>query len=562
MAEQTTVLGDLTGDEFVSQAYTLFDEFRQAYEPEWTRLNKNETYYLGQHWDNMTSNTDDPQPMTPVIFSTVENLEADMVDNYPEAIIRPEAPEDQEVAEIISALVKQNHDAAHYQEEYQRLAHDLLVGGWCCQEVGYDAEANNGLGGAYIRYVDNHMVLFDPQVSDIQNGRAVFIIAPRTKQWLEQRYPEFAGQFATDSFRLDEDEQIKRDDSKGILQIEVWWKSWIAEGDTGHWAVHMAQLAGRKLLKDSRDEKPDGYFRMGEYPFIVTTHYRRRNSALGYGIPDLFGKGQEYSDKLDSIVMKNAAMASHNKLLNTTSSGFNTDDLRDWSKDVHEGTSLNGLTWFANPPLPQYIMGVSQTIRQSIKEESGANDFSRGNSIAGVTAASSIQLLQDMSSKRSRKLAMRMHEAFKKAVRYEIEFEREFNVLPREVLLTIDGEQRTATFESAIMERQTALGNDIPIEFVISIKVVRENRWQVASHNELILQMVQVGMLQPDQAVELMEFEGKEEVLNKNQQTKQQQMEMQPDPEMEAAEAEQAEIDERLMQAAAPQQEALPNAVQ
>ena len=127
MAEQTTVLGDLTGDEFVSQAYNLFEEFRQAYESEWTRLNTNESYYLGQHWDNMSTNDSDaPKPMTPVIFSTVENLEADMVDNYPEAIIRPEAPEDQEIAEIISALIKQNHDAAHYQEEYQLLAHDLL----------------------------------------------------------------------------------------------------------------------------------------------------------------------------------------------------------------------------------------------------------------------------------------------------------------------------------------------------------------------------------------------------------------------------------------------------
>jgi hypothetical protein len=560
MAEESTVLGDLTGEEFISQAYTLFDEFRQAYESEWTRLNKNESYYLGQHWDNMTTETDDPQPMTPVIFSTVENLEADMVDNYPEAIIRPEAPEDQEIAEIISALIKQNHDAAHYQEEYQLLAHDLLVGGWCCQEVGYDPEMNHGLGGAFIRYVDNHMILFDPQVNNIQNGRAVFIIAPRTKQWLEQKYPEFAGQFAVDSFRLEEDDQIKRDDSKGILQIEVWWKSWVQEGDSGRWTVHMAQMAGRKLLKDSRDEKPDGYFSMGEYPFIVTTDYRRRNSSLGYGIPDMFGKAQEYSDKLDSIVMKNAAMASHNKLLNTTASGFNTDDLRDWSKDVHEGTSLNGLTWFPTPPLPQYVMSLAESVRQSIKEESGANDFSRGNSIAGVTAASSIQLLQDMSSKRSRKLAMRMHEAFKKAVRYEIEFEREFNVLPREVLLTIDGEQRTATFESSMMERQTALGNDIPIEFVISIKGVRENRWQVASHNELMLQMASTGIITPDQTVELMEFEGKEQVLNKSQQLMEQQQ--QPDPGMEAAAAEQAEIDGRIAQAVEqPQQEALTNAI-
>ena len=97
----------------------------------------------------------------------------------------------------------------------------------------------------------------------------------------------------------------------------------------------------------------------------------------------------------------------------------------------------------------------------------------------------------------------------------EIEFEREYNILPREVLLTIDGQQQVATFESAIMERETALGNRVPIEFFISIKVERENRWSVTAHNELMLQMVQLGVLQPNQAVELMEFEGKETILGK-----------------------------------------------
>ena len=57
-----------------------------------------------------------------------------------------------------------------------------------------------------------------------------------------------------------------------------------------------------------------------------------------------------------------------------------------------------------------------------------------------------------------------------------------------------------------------------------------------------------------------MEFDGKEQVLNKSQQQMEQQQ--QPDPEMEAAAAEQAEIDGRIAQAMEqPQQEALTNAI-
>lgn len=551
--EVSQVLADLTGEEFVQAATTLFQEFRDAYSSEWTRLNENEAYYQARYWENMSTTDEENahQPKTPIIMSTVENLKADMADNFPQAIIRPEAPEDQQVAEVIGALIRQNHDAANYREEYIKSCHDMLVGGWCCEEVGYDPELNHGLGGAYIRNVDNHTVLVDPQVVDIQLGRAIFKMSPVTVEWLNQRYPSLAGEFQADSFTLEKDNELQYDSNKTILLIEVWFKQYVAEGKDGkegHWVVHMAHIAGGQLLDDSRDEKPDGYFQMGEYPFVISTLYRRKNSPLGYGIPDYFGQSQEDSDRLDSVVMKNAAMASRNKILNTESSGFDSEDLADWSKNVHEGDNLNGVTWFSNPPLPSYILGQGDVIRSRVKEESGSNDFSRGNTTAGVTAASSIMALQDMANKRVRMVMMSKMEAYKKAVRYEIEFEREFNTLPRQLTLTINGQQVQAEFQSSIMERETALGNRIPIEFMISIKIEKENRWATTAQNELVLQMVQLGIIQPAQAVELMEFEGKEALLNKVAQGAQQ---LSPEEEEamaqeQAAQDEQAQIEQIL----------------
>ncbi len=544
MAENTTQdLQKLKGEELVNHAYTLFDEFKQAYESEWSRLETNEKYYLGKHWDNMTSPEDDlPEPMTPIIQSTVENEMADIADNYPQAIIQPEAPEDQTVADIVGALIRQNHDSSNYRKEYMNYAHDIFVGGYGVQEAGYDVTANRGIGSGFIRYVNNHNILFDPQVVDLQLGRAVFKIMPQTIQWLESRYPDLVGKFSQDTFTLEEDSELKYDEQKSVLLIEYWFKEWVEEGDNGHWAVHMAKMAGRQLLEDSRDEKPEGYFSLGEYPFVVTPLFRRKNSCLGYGIPDLFGKMQQYSDKLDQIIMKNAAMSARNKILVTKQANFDVADLLDWSRDVHVGDSLSGITWFPTPPLPQYIIQQSGLMRETLKDESGANDFSRGNTASGVTAASAIAALQEMSSKRTRMVAMSIWEDYKTLVRYEIEFEREYNVLPREVLLTIDGQQITATFESAIMERQSALGNDVPIEFMISIKVERENRFTTTAHNELILQMVQMGVIQPTQALELMVFEGKETLLRK-------QMNQGPSPEEQAlmqAQEEQAALDEEI----------------
>jgi hypothetical protein len=499
--------------ELCARAYALFEEFRSAYAGEWRRLEHAERMYCGDHWHDVPEgDPNEPRPSTPIIQSTVENIAADLMDALPEAVISPETPEDLTAARVVEAVIRQNHDAACYEREYRRLTHDILVGGYMVQEVGYDPALNNGLGGAFIRHADNRGVLFDPLCTDIQDGRAVFKFAVRTREWLKERFPEYDGDF--DGYaRQDvaEDALLTADRTKTALLIEYWWREY--DEKAGRTRVHMAQLAGNRVLSDSRELKPQGYFAHGQYPFLVTPLFTRKGSPLGYGIVDLFGAQQLFADKLDQIVLKNALMASHNKLLVTGASGFDADDLRDWAKQVHVGEQLNGVSWFATPPLPGYILQYVRALQESIKEESGANDFSRGNTAGGITAASAIAALQEMSGKRARMAIRQMHEAYRDAVRMEIEVEREFNLLPRSVSVTVDGEERRYTFDGDMLERSLPDGRSLPVEFAISIKVQKQNRFSVISQNELVLQMLKLGVLQPDQAVELMHFEGKELIL-------------------------------------------------
>ena len=58
------------------------------------------------------------------------------------------------------------------------------------------------------------------------------------------------------------------------------------------------------------------------------------------------------------------------------------------------------------------------------------------------------------------------------------------------------------------------LNNALPIEFMITVKAQRENRFTVAAHNEAILSLVKLNMLAPDAALELMLFDGKEQALS------------------------------------------------
>ena len=513
----TDTMQNETERALAEKAYGLFEIFRSAYRQEWQRLENCERMYRGEHWyDVPLKDPNEPRPVTPIIQSTVENVSADLMDQSPEALIQPESGVNERVAKVVEAVIKRNHDVAGYTVEYRKLVHDLLVGGYCVQEVGYDPALNSGLGGAFIRQVDNRSILFDPLSTDMQEGRAVFKVSLRTREWLLDRYPQQARQVGQDLYSAGDaptDEVLQGDRRDSLLLLEYWWKT--PTEQEGVFRVHMALLCGGAVLEDSRREKPQGYFSHGRYPFVLTPLYMRKGSCLGFGIVDLFSNQQRYADKLDQIVLKNAFMASHNKLLITEASGFDEEDLKDWSKEVHRGESLNGVTWFSTPPLPAYLMSYIQKIREDIKEESGANDSSRGNFRQGVTAASAIQALQQASTKRARMATAALYEAFREAVRMEIEVEREFNFYLRPVTIYEDGERKQILFDSALL-LQEGLGKDaLPIEFFISVKAAKQDRFAASAQNELISQLLKAGALSPRQAVELMIFEGKEQTLKK-----------------------------------------------
>lgn len=500
---------NMTELERIDKLYALFDEYRSAYLSEWERLEKCERLYRAEHWEDVPQGeANEPRPTTPMIYSTVENIRADLMDMMPEAVITADEPKYERLAELLGGVIKENCARTGFEHEYARLTHDLLVGGTMVQEIGFDPTANGGLGGAYIRHVDTRGIMFDPYCTDIQDSRAVFKFTPYRREWFRAHYPDAADAMAPDAltFRRAADSGLATDDSECIMLIECWEREF--DKAKNRYRVHMCRLAGRQLLEDSRRIKPQGYYAHGKYPFTVTALHERKGTFLGFGIADMFESQQRFSDKLDQIIMKNALMASRNKLRITGASGFDANDLRDWSKDVHKGDSLNGVSWFSTPPLPGYMLEYAAAMRQSIKEESGANDFSRGNTASGVTAASAIAALQEMSNKRARMAMKAVHASFAEAVRQELEIEREFSRMPRMVRTS---EQARSLFCADMMFERSALGDAIPIELQVSVKVQRENRFSVVSHNELVMSLVQAGMITPDVGLELLIFDGKEQ---------------------------------------------------
>lgn len=514
---KTAKPGD-SGTKFVETIYKLFFNFRDTYQKkEWPRLDANEQIYKGDHWyDIKVKNESDPQPTTPVIFSTIENIRADLTDEYPEATIKPETPRDEVLAKILTEVVAQSVEACDYDREYDYLTHDLLVGGWMVQEVGWDRTLNSGLGGSFIRWVSNKNFMYDPYCVDIQDSRIVFKFDRLPETWFREHYPKQYKNMSDDIETVGQkhgefSNTISPDGTDYLILIEAW----IREYDGERHSIHMVKLAGGCVLENSYIAKPGGYFAHGMYPFIITPLYEQKGTSLGLGVVDMFKSAQQYSDKIDQIILKNALTAGHNRFM-VMEDSVDVGDLKDYSKEVivTNGPPSSVMSWIQDRPLPGHMLAFANQMRAYIKEESGSNDFSRGNVSSGVTAASAITALQEMSSKRSRMEARRVHYGFKQAIRMMIEVIRDFEVTPRILPITMDGEPTAIAIAG---EMYRGLGDGLPIEFSVSIKPTRETRYSKLAHNQTLLEFMAMfqGQLDPLIMLEALDIPEREAILEK-----------------------------------------------
>lgn len=511
--------------EFVEAIYGLFEEYRDDYyKQEWKRLDDNVKIYEGTYWGEndaeVVRGDKRPRMATPMITSCIENIKADLIDETPEAVIMPDAAGDAPLvtAKVLTKVVEQELDVCDWEGEYVKGAQDFLQDGWCVFESGHDPLANNGLGGSFIRYIVNKNFMCDPQTPELQDGRACFVLDVKPWDWLKQHYPDIFPYMDGDDGLIDTDRidsTTEPNRVKAYRVIELWVKEFDAKEKAT--AVHFVRVAGHQVLEDSKLTYPNGYYEHGKFPFRICRLYPQKGSALGLGICDLFKDTQRYADKLNAILLENALRARNPRLF-IQEGLVDIEDVRDFSREAIEvqGNLDSAVKWMDTQPLPSYLMNFVQGLQQSIKNEAGSNDQSRGQTAGGVTAASAITALQDMSTKRSRMEARELQRGFKECVRMMIEIMREKDIVPREIVVTIAGEPRIVPFDRRSLFRDGADGSKVPIEALITIKTSRQTRFSRMAHNELVLQFVNMFQQTADPLtmMEALEMDDKEQIID------------------------------------------------
>ena len=521
------------GQKQILEASEILKKYKDGKANLEARLIENEEFWKLNHWKQFQTksfNANDPRPASAWLFNSVNNKHADAMDNYPEPNILPREKSDENVASALSEIIPVVLENNEFEETYSDGWWDKLKGGTAAYGVFWDNSRMNGLGDVSIRALELLNIFWEPGIQDIQKSRNLFIVELVDNDLLEATYPELAHKLQSSSIDVAEyhyDDTVDTTEKSAVVD-------WYYKKDG---KLHYVKYVNDTVLYASENE-PDyaerGYYDDGDYPVVFDVLFPEKGTPAGFGYIDIMKDPQMYIDKIDSSIMKNAVLLSKPRYFMSDSAQVNEKEYMDYSKDVvHVAGSFDEtkVKKIEVDEIPAVYLQVKENKVEELKETSGNRDFSQGATTSGVTAASAIAALQEAGSKTSRDMIKAAYRAYASIVKMAIERIRQFYDEPRSFrIVGPNNEIQFRNFDNTMMQPQGAgvefgieLKGRLPV-FDIKVRPQKSSPFSKIAQNELAKELYGMGVFNPelaDQAypcVDMMDFEGKDEVLQRIQQ--------------------------------------------
>lgn len=523
----------------IRKAIETLKDYKAAKEALEQKLIDNEKWYKMQHWNlirGKKANSAEPEPTTGYLFSTIANKHADAMDNYPEASMLPREPNDQQEAanltSVVPVVIEQNEFKATYDKAWwYKIKHGFVV-----YAVLWDSSLNNGLGDISIKRIDALNIYWEPGIENIQDSRNVFVISLVASDILAQTYPDkigegFVGNKLLQPKEYEHDDNISSYTEKKCVVVDWYYKE-IVNGKT---ILHLTKFVDDIELESTSTNEAfatTGLYEHGEYPFEIDVLFPEDGTPVGFGYIDITRNPQMYVDKLDQIITRNALRAGKQRYVIKDGGSINKEQLMDYSIDVIESKGSiteESFRIIQDKPLDPFIVQHRQFKKEELKETSGSNEFSRGESGAGITAASAIAMLQEAGNKLSRDMIQASYRTYTKIVYKCIELIRQFYDDAR--VFRIKGssdEHQFITYSNAGIKQEQippmfegAQATYRKSIFDIKVKPQKASPFSQLAANELAKELFGAGFFNPEQAqgalvaLEMMSFEGKETIMKK-----------------------------------------------
>ncbi|MCR5703000.1 MAG: hypothetical protein K6G85_00140 [Eubacterium sp.] len=555
----------ITNDEVI-KAEQIRREYRDARKHLDQRVIDNEKYWQVMHneaKDTLTNKTKDELEKNPKtvekknisawLFNSVINTHADYMDNFPEPYILPREESDRETAVVLNKIVPTVMKYNKYERTYSQCAYDKTKSGTSVTGVFWDNDLMDGMGDVAIREIDILNIDWEPKIDDIQESNNIFISKMVKAKDIEEMYDIKVKGSGRDGYLPDYEGKDYYDESDYVTVVDWYYKKKIKFLDENHiprikTLLHLCRYCEGNVLFASENMKEyveSGFYDHGLYPVVFDVLYPEKNSPAGFGKIDIMRNPQQFIDNLSDEVFVNVKWNSRPRWLSKKGNGINMDDYLDIDKTVIEVDGRiddDSLRQVDVKPIDPAIFSFIQGKIEELKETSGNRDFSQGSTSSGVTAGSAIAALMEAGSKLSRDSIKNTYTAHNDICYMVIELMRQFYTESRVFRITNDnslpdenGEQQEqfqfVEFSNKALQPEEKEINGVifsgrkPI-FDIECKSQKASPFSKLAQNELAKEMYQLGFFNPqlaDQALcalDMMEFEGKEQVLNKIAQNK------------------------------------------
>lgn len=514
--------------EFVDSIYTLFELFKTLNYDYLTeiQLARSMRRLADPNLDSPKAKEKGPQLNT--LNSTMDNMIADYVDNMPEVVLMPESSSTEEAARQMTDVVSWVFHHADLPEVWQESMEDVIVTGTGVFQHYFDPDMDIGGEKGNIGLVNwpPESWLPDPAYDNYQDGRAVIKVCNHPISWFVQHYPEQAPYIDPDGEEMLDYMQDGRKnigynhDDPLVCLLEVWYRRY--DASKKRYSIHMAKVAGNCLLEDSREDHSDGVYTHGMYPFTVLRFRKRKGTAYGAGMCHEFADTQRMINRYIRYIDENIRASARFKIIVSEQAGVDMTALLDLNQEVVKTKNAivkEGMDWFQPQPLNSLVPTMMGALQDTMKQDSGQNQWSRGEGGQGVTAASAINMLQNAGGKISRMHINDFLNQFKTTCEQIISLIGEFFEDGR--IFSIYGEQGGKDVRSVKLDHKKMFGGTEAYRkpaFMVRIMPQRSSPDQIEAFNNKVLRVIelsqQAGLPIPAVvAIKMLQMTGKEQIV-------------------------------------------------
>ena len=527
------------GEEQVNKGWQLLRKYKAGKARLEARVIEAQQWWRLRNWqeierENGQKGSSSAKSGTAWLWNCIVGKHADAMDSFPEPLILPRAMDDKQEAEKLSKIVPVVMQLNGFEQVYSDAQWQKMQEGTAIYGVYWDRSKLNGLGDISIQQISALNLFWEPGVSDIQDSSNVFHVRLEDNDALEQTYPELVGQLKTSPMSLNKYKYDDNVDTSNKSLVVDWYYH---RHDGGKKTLHYIKFVGHHVLYATEDD-PElaerGLYDDGEYPFVLDVLYPVEGSPCGYGMVDIGKDTQKDIDLVNQALVTNAVMAATPRFFARKDGGINEAEFADWTKPIvhcNGNLSQDSLQQIMVAAFPGNALGMLQQKVDELKFVTGNTDVNNGGVPSGVTAASAIAALKEDSGRASKDANLAAYRAYRKLVMMVIERIRQFYDLPRQFRITgMHGEEQFVQYSNAGIVPQPqgmAFGADMgyrmPV-FDIEVRAQRETAYSRQSLNELAIQLYGMGIFNPQGAeqammlLEMMDFKGKDELLQKIQQ--------------------------------------------